>query len=48
VRPNSSTRCWTEPSLEVSGHYTLDTVEQAHEALEARRSVGKPLMRISE
>lgn len=33
-------------SLDVSGHYTLDTVEQAHEALEGRRSVGKPLMRV--
>ena len=34
-------------SLEVSGHYTLDTVEQAHAALESRHSIGKPLLRIS-
>ena len=31
-------------SLEISGHYALGTVEQAHEALEERRSVGKPLL----
>ncbi len=34
-------------SLKVSGHYTLETVVRAHEALEGRRSVGKPLMRIA-
>ena len=34
-------------SLEVSGHYTLETMAQAHEALEGRRSIGKPLMRIA-
>ncbi len=33
-------------SLEVSGRYALDDVEEAHEALEERRSVGKPLLRI--
>ncbi len=33
-------------SLEESGRYGLDTVEQAHEALEGRRSVGKPLLEI--
>ena len=33
-------------SIEVAGHYDFETVEQAHEALEHRQSVGKPLMRI--
>ena len=33
-------------SLEISGRYALDAVEQAHEALEERRSVGKPLLQI--
>jgi NADPH:quinone reductase len=33
-------------SIEIAGRYGFDEVEQAHEALEARRSVGKPLLRI--
>ena len=34
-------------SLEISGRYTLNAVEQAHEALEERHgSVGKPLLQI--
>ena len=30
-------------SIKVAGHDTLDDIERAHEALEHRRSVGKPL-----
>jgi NADPH2:quinone reductase len=37
-----------ELSIEIAGRYTLDDVEQAHEALEQRRSVGKPLLRIQQ
>ncbi len=33
-------------SIEVAGRYTLDDVEQAHEALEHRSSMGKPLLRL--
>ena len=33
-------------TIDTAGHYTMDTVEQAHEALEHRRSVGKPLLRL--
>jgi NADPH:quinone reductase-like Zn-dependent oxidoreductase len=29
------------------GRYTLDNVEAAHEALESRRQLGKPVMTIS-
>ncbi len=32
-------------STEVVGHDTLHDIERAHEALEHRRSVGKPLLR---
>jgi NADPH2:quinone reductase len=31
----------------IAGRYTLDNVEEAHEALEARRMVGKPVMTVS-
>jgi NADPH2:quinone reductase len=36
-------------SLEITigGYYTLDNVEEAHEALEQRRMIGKPLVTIS-
>jgi NADPH2:quinone reductase len=34
-------------SIEIANRYTLDDVEAAHEALEQRRSVGKPLLRIA-
>jgi NADPH2:quinone reductase len=34
-------------AFDLSGQYTMDNVEQAHAALEERRSVGKPLMRIA-
>ena len=33
-------------SIRVAGHYTPDRVEEAHEALEDRRTVGKPLLEI--
>jgi NADPH2:quinone reductase len=33
--------------IEISGRYTLDNVEAAHEALESRRQLGKPVMTIS-
>ncbi len=33
-------------SLEISDRYELDEVEQAHEALEERRSIGKPLLQL--
>ncbi len=33
-------------TLDVSARYTLQTVQQAHDALEQRRSVGKPLMQL--
>jgi NADPH:quinone reductase len=32
--------------IEISGRYTLDNVEAAHEALESRRQLGKPVMTI--
>jgi NADPH:quinone reductase len=32
--------------IEISGRYTLDNVEAAHEALESRRQLGKPVMMI--
>ena len=32
--------------IEVSGFYTLDNFEEAHAALEERRMVGKPLLRV--
>lgn len=35
-------------SIAIAGHYTLDDVELAHAALEGRRSVGKPLVRIAD
>lgn len=31
-------------SLEIAGRFTLDDVEKAHEALEGRRLIGKPLL----
>ena len=34
-------------SVGVAGRYTLDTVGQAHEALESRTTVGKPLLQIT-
>jgi len=37
-----------ELSIEIAGRYTLDDVEQAHEALEQRRNVGKPLLQIQQ
>ena len=30
--------------IDIGGRYTLDNVEEAHEALESRRSVGKPVL----
>jgi NADPH2:quinone reductase len=33
--------------IEISGHYTLNTVADAHAALEERRIVGKPILDIS-
>ena len=33
-------------TLQVAGHYGLDEVERAHEALEGRSSIGKPLLRL--
>ena len=32
--------------ITIGGTYTLDTVEEAHEALETRRMIGKPLLKI--
>lgn len=34
-------------SIQVAGRYTLDNVERAHEDLEARRTVGKPIIEIA-
>lgn len=34
-------------AIEIAGRYTLEDVEAAHEALEGRRTVGKPLLRIA-
>ena len=34
-------------SIRVAGHYTLNTVSKAHEALEERRTIGKPLLDMS-
>ncbi len=34
--------------LDIAGHYTLDNVEDAHAALEERRMVGKPLLRVAD
>ncbi|PZW38695.1 NADPH2:quinone reductase [Humitalea rosea] len=31
-------------SIEITGRYTLDRIEEAHAALEERRSVGKPIL----
>ena len=31
-------------SIEIAGRYTLDEVERAHEDLEERRTVGKPIV----
>ncbi len=33
-------------AIEVSGHYTLDDVEVAHEKIEKREQVGKPVLRL--
>jgi NADPH:quinone reductase len=33
-------------SIEIAGRYTLDNVEQAHQDLENRHTVGKPLIKI--
>ncbi len=35
-------------SIRVAGHYTLNTVSKAHEALEERRTIGKPLLDMSQ
>lgn len=34
-------------SIEIARRYTLDQVERAHEELESRRTLGKPVLRIS-
>jgi len=34
-------------SIEIAGRYTLDDVERAHEELERRHTVGKPLIKIA-
>jgi NADPH2:quinone reductase len=34
-------------SIEIAGRYTLDNVEQAHQDLENRNTVGKPLIKIA-
>lgn len=34
--------------INIAGHYTLDTVEEAHAALEERRMIGKPVLVIAE
>ena len=34
-------------SIEIAGRYTLDDVERAHEELENRHTVGKPLIKIA-
>jgi NADPH2:quinone reductase len=34
-------------AIDIAGRYTLDDVERAHEALEGRRTVGKPLLRVA-
>ncbi|HEY4251712.1 MAG TPA: quinone oxidoreductase [Roseomonas sp.] len=34
-------------SIAIAGRYTLDTVEEAHAALEERRMIGKPLLRLA-
>ena len=34
-------------SIEVAGRYTLDNVEEAHEHLESRQTVGKPILNIN-
>ena len=33
--------------IDIAGRYTLDNFEEAHEALEERRMVGKPLLQVS-
>lgn len=35
-------------SIEIAARYTLDDVERAHEDLEARRTVGKPILQIAQ
>jgi NADPH2:quinone reductase len=34
-------------SIEVAGRYSLDNVEEAHEQLESRQTVGKPILNIN-
>ena len=34
-------------SIEIAGQYTFDEVERAHEDLESRRTVGKPILQIA-
>jgi NADPH:quinone reductase len=34
-------------SIGIAGRFTLDNVEQAHQNLEHRRTVGKPLIKIT-
>ncbi len=35
-------------AIEIAGRYAFDDIERAHEALEHRRSVGKPLLKIAD